>query len=70
MHTIVNEDERLANGAFPPRQTDAMWRGISPGIPLSVDDGQTRVTNMDSAVLVDALDLRWGRDVECFAADD
>lgn len=70
MHTFVDENERLADGAFPLRQPDPVRRGVSPGVPLSVDNGQARVADMDSAVLVDALNLRGGGDVEGFAADD
>lgn len=69
VHGVVNEDERFAKGALALWKPDPVRRGVPPRIPLPVDVGQTRVADVDSAVLVYALHLRRSGDIKCITAD-
>ncbi len=70
VHTLIDKNKRLGDGAGPPWKPNAMRRGVPPRVSLAVNAGQPGVPDVDAPVLVDALDLRRGGDVEGLTADD
>ena len=72
VHCVVDEDEWLADSALPTARTVIeRVRGCrAPGVPLAIEERQTRVGDVISAVFVDALDVGRRGAVEGVAADE
>jgi hypothetical protein len=68
---VVNQNEWLADGALSSARAPLvrMRCGRPPWIPFPVEEGETRVGDVVTAVFIDALDVRRSGNVEAVAAD-
>lgn len=67
---LGDQDVGLLGGGLTLGQADRVHARRPPRVPLAVDPGETRVAEVEAAVLVNGVDVRGLREVERFAADD
>lgn len=59
-----NQPKRILNGVGSVRQSNGMRRGLTPGVPFSIDNCHARVAKVEAAMLVDDLDISGLSDVK------